>query len=236
LIGADRRVMLVSMNLLRNALRTGAWLGISFLLPHAGIGALKWETQRIDLAANFSDKTVVGVFRFTNTGQSPITILDLRPNCGCTVAELTKRSYAPGESGEIKTTFTFEGRLGLQEKTVQVVADDEPAKSIPLILQVNILEPMTCAPRLLVWRVGGEKGEKSATISATDTNRISAVKIQPRTLEEITARVETVAEGKTYRVVVQPNSLEKTRDVTIPCVVSFADGSALNFSVFALVR
>ena len=40
-------------------------------------------------------------FRFTNTGQTPLLLRDVRPSCGCTGAEWEKRPVAPGETGEI---------------------------------------------------------------------------------------------------------------------------------------
>jgi len=38
-------------------------------------------------------------FRFTNAGRADLKITRIKKTCGCTVAELAKQDYAPGESG-----------------------------------------------------------------------------------------------------------------------------------------
>jgi len=44
-------------------------------------------------------------FKFTNKGKSVLNITGIKNTCGCTVPELEKKQYAPGESGTIKATY-----------------------------------------------------------------------------------------------------------------------------------
>lgn len=59
------------------------------------------------------------VFRFVNTGTSPLLIRNALPTCGCTSVNWEKRPVAPGESGEIKTIFT-PNSLGVFMKNIEV--------------------------------------------------------------------------------------------------------------------
>lgn len=206
------------------------------LLPNLCVGALIWETQRIGLTAKASDKTAVGLFPFVNGGSTPVTLTSVKSDCGCTVAELAKQTYAPGERGEIKTVFTFEGRVGHHTRNIQVMTDDPSSPLVHLILEVNISELITYSPRLLLWRVGDEKKDKATVILAGGANRIANIEIKSITPDEVTARVETVEAGKKYQLVVQPFSTAKSAQTTIACLVTFADGATQTISVYALVR
>ena len=61
-------------------------------------------------------------FRFTNTGQTPLLLRDVRPSCGCTGAEWEKRPVAPGQTGEIKITFD-PNSLGHFLKNIDIVCN-----------------------------------------------------------------------------------------------------------------
>jgi len=63
-------------------------------------------------------------FEFTNTGQSPLSIRKVKPNCGCTVAKSNNDKIKPGKSGKIKVTFNSQGRKGNQQKSVAIYTND----------------------------------------------------------------------------------------------------------------
>jgi hypothetical protein len=44
-------------------------------------------------------------FTFTNKGNIPLVLSDIRASCGCTVPEWPKEPIAPGESGTIKVKY-----------------------------------------------------------------------------------------------------------------------------------
>ncbi|MBI4577023.1 MAG: DUF1573 domain-containing protein [Planctomycetes bacterium] len=63
-------------------------------------------------------------FRFSNRGASPLAIGRVQTSCDCTAAPLERRTYAPGESGELVVTFDSGGRTDYQEQSVLVFSDD----------------------------------------------------------------------------------------------------------------
>jgi hypothetical protein len=62
-------------------------------------------------------------FRFRNTGDKPLVIKDVRPGCGCTLANKPEKPILPGEEGEINATFDSKGREGTQKKDIYVIAN-----------------------------------------------------------------------------------------------------------------
>jgi hypothetical protein len=69
------------------------------------------------------------VFRFTNTGKVPLTILKCRSSCGCTVPEWPEEPIPPGGTGEIKAKFNTEGKMNDQKKSITVTANTYPNES-----------------------------------------------------------------------------------------------------------
>jgi len=69
------------------------------------------------------------VFKFTNTGTIPLTILKCRSSCGCTVPEWPEEPIPPGGTGEIKAKFNTEGKMNDQKKSITVTANTYPNES-----------------------------------------------------------------------------------------------------------
>ena len=76
-------------------------------------------------------------FRFKNTGSKPLVISNVTASCGCTVPEIPKKPYAPGETGVIKASFNSTGKPNLQSKQVTVYANTNPAMTT-LVFRVDV--------------------------------------------------------------------------------------------------
>jgi len=211
-------------------------LGLTLALPLTGFSALIWEQKRIDLKAGLDQKEVVAAFNFENTGEIPVTIRDLSTTCECTVAELTKRTYAPGESGTIKAIFTIGDRMGPQERQITVAMDDSYAPVATLTMHVEIPELLSYSARMLRWSSKGPADEKSVEVAALDQNRIVDLKVKSISPDRATARVEAIIAGSKYRIVVQPILSNSPSTATITLVATFAGGGERTFLLYALVR
>ncbi len=69
------------------------------------------------------------VFKFKNTGEAPLLIVDAKASCGCTVPQWTKEPIMPGKSGEIEVKYNGSGS-GKIHKTVTVLANTEPRETV----------------------------------------------------------------------------------------------------------
>ncbi|MCS6967133.1 MAG: DUF1573 domain-containing protein [Cytophagales bacterium] len=62
-------------------------------------------------------------FEFTNTGNAPLVLADVRVTCGCTVTQWTRQPIMPGEKGVIVVQFNSADHIGPQNKVVTVLSN-----------------------------------------------------------------------------------------------------------------
>ena len=72
-------------------------------------------------------------FKFTNTGKVPLTILNARSSCGCTIPEWPHDPVPPGGTGVITAKFNTEGKIREQKKTVYITANTYPNETKVLL-------------------------------------------------------------------------------------------------------
>ena len=85
------------------------------------------------------------VFKFTNTGDKPLTIMSVKASCGCTTPKWPKEPIMPGETAEIEAVFNSSGRVGRFVKTVSITANTvEPITKLMIkgvVLRAEPAEP-----------------------------------------------------------------------------------------------
>lgn len=92
-----------------------AFLLISPVLSHAD-GRLEFQEKVWDFGKLESYTRQAHAFKFTNTGDSEIEIVDVITSCGCTAAIAGQSRIGKGERGEIRVSFNPAGQSG-QYKT-----------------------------------------------------------------------------------------------------------------------
>lgn len=81
------------------------------------------------------------VFEFTNTGETPLVIISVKPSCGCTITEdWPDYPIAPGEGGVIPVQFSSEGKSGHQSKSITLVANTTPRTHV-LMIEGDVIAP-----------------------------------------------------------------------------------------------
>ena len=111
-------------------------------------GQLAFETTEVEIKAGLLDKQTTASYKFTNESDETVVITNLKSSCGCTVPELEKREYAPGESGEIKAVFNFGSRRGVQRKRIAVTTTGD---NYSLLFTTHIPDWATVDPQILRW-------------------------------------------------------------------------------------
>ena len=84
---------------------------------------IKIEEANFDFGTINEGDKVEHIFKFTNTGNGNLMVINAQPSCGCTVPEWTKEPIKKGESGEIKIIFNSAGKSGQQQKTVYITTN-----------------------------------------------------------------------------------------------------------------
>ncbi len=91
---------------------------------------IKFEEDVFDFGRITQGEKVSHSFAFKNTGTKNLIISGASGSCGCTVPEWPKEPILPGAEGVINVVFSSEGKRGLQEKTITVATNCEPATRI----------------------------------------------------------------------------------------------------------
>jgi uncharacterized protein (DUF58 family) len=137
------------------------------ILPTTALAAPRLETE----AALFNFGRVAEgsktehTFRFQNTGDAPLIISKVRSSCGCTAALLSSKQLAPGEWGELKTTFNSKGFQGAVTKTVYIYSNDPNQQKTPFRLQGEVQKELLVMPSRLQFSAGTDKAPFTATIN-----------------------------------------------------------------------
>lgn len=94
------------------------------------LAEIKFDEEVFDFGKITQGEKVSHAFHFVNTGKNSLIISGASGSCGCTVPEYPKEPIAVGGDGNINVVFSSEGKSGLQEKTVTVVTNCEPATRV----------------------------------------------------------------------------------------------------------
>ncbi len=92
----------------------------------AAITTIQWLDSTFNKGTITEGEKIEIVYRFKNTGEKPLIIKDVRPSCGCTVAEKPLEPIAPGEEGSIKAVFDSQNKPGPSHKTITVISNTQP--------------------------------------------------------------------------------------------------------------
>ena len=100
---------------------------------------LVFKKDLINLGTVLQHDTARVAFHFTNKGSDTLHITDVQTSCGCTIAKLKKKSYAPGESGVINIFFDAGDKFGEIQKEIMVASNDPSSPKIQLILRSKVV-------------------------------------------------------------------------------------------------
>ena len=93
---------------------------------------ISFKAETVDYGEIAKGSDGIRVFEFTNTGNAPLIISDVKSSCGCTVPKKPEGPVAPGESSTIQVKYDT-NRVGPIRKTVTVYSNaDEPIKALKI--------------------------------------------------------------------------------------------------------
>ncbi len=101
----------------------------------------QFVTEEHDFGKLGQGEKVSYTFKFKNVGKSDLIISDAKATCGCTVAEYPKVPVKPGEENGIVVSFNTEGKKGIQNKAVTLVANTQPNTKV-LTIKAEITVPL----------------------------------------------------------------------------------------------
>jgi hypothetical protein len=154
-----------------------------------------------DFGDIYSTETPTHEFTFTNTGTKTLLIYSYRASCSCTVPQLDKFQYLPGESGRIIVGFNPPDP-GPQEKKITLQTNDVRHPTIELVITADVTMFAEKSTRFLTFGdiQRGVEYRDTFTVTALDPEfEITEITIDH---ESISAReIPTVPERKGVRTI-----------------------------------
>ena len=113
----------------------------------------------IDVGGVSQGEEIVHSFAIRNDGDGPLEIAQVKPSCGCTVAEYDE-VIAPGASGSVRVVLKTKEFNGPIAKSVRVYTNDAENIQINLVIKANIQVQITADPAysryIVVSGAGGQ--------------------------------------------------------------------------------
>jgi hypothetical protein len=203
------------------------------------------QTPKITFEKDFHDFGDIGPgssntceFKFTNTGDAVLKVnKKIESTCGCTVPELSKEEYAPGESGTITVKFSAPKQAGPVIKHMYVNSNDKTRAKIELAIKANVILKVDYEPKQISLSLKQENaGCPQITIHSLDGQPF-AIRSFSSTTDALTADVNIAVKDTNF--VIKPtvnldkikNSIEGT--INIETTHPQCDSIAIPFNVLA---
>jgi hypothetical protein len=88
-------------------------------------------------------------FKFKNTGDAVLKIVEVTKTCGCTPYSLDKTEYAPGESGTLKVQYHPGARPGAATQHLSVLSNDVARPEVQLTVKATVVVKVVHEPATL---------------------------------------------------------------------------------------
>ena len=96
------------------------------------VAKIEFKTDTIDYGTIEKGSNGVRVFEFTNTGNAPLIISNVKSSCGCTIPKKPDGPIMPGETGKIEVKYDT-NRVNPIRKTIQVYSNaDTPEVALKI--------------------------------------------------------------------------------------------------------
>ncbi len=127
------------------------------------------KEMRHDFGDVFQQEKYEATFTIENTGAADLLISDVKPGCGCTVADYD-RVIAPGKKGAIKLVLDGSKVTGKWTKTAVVHCNDPDRRTFNLTIAGNEIPYLEITPgnRLYLEGQVGEDADKLFTIRSNE--------------------------------------------------------------------
>lgn len=90
----------------------------------------KFDDDKVDFGTIAKGAEGVKKLKFTNVGDAPLIISNIRSTCGCTVPSWPEQPIGPGESGFITVRYNSTQRIGPFRKSISIFSNARQARKV----------------------------------------------------------------------------------------------------------
>ena len=96
------------------------------------VAKIEFKTDTIDYGTIEKGSDGIRIFEFTNTGNAPLIISDVKSTCGCTIPKKPDGPIMPGETGQIEVKYDT-NRVNPIRRTITVTSNaDTPTIALKI--------------------------------------------------------------------------------------------------------
>ncbi len=203
-----------------------------------------------DFGTVYKGEIISHIFVIKNLGNADLVIESLSTTCGCTVAH-ADAIIPPGQEGKAILEINTATSIGESAKTAILNTNDAQHPRINLTLYVNVLagatggavENVTLRPGKYIGPLFvGPQAEWGETVLTGQTvtkeffvsvERGSVKLLRVEDAERIRARIETIEEGKRYKLIVENAPIDQPT-LCIETLKVFTDSDVLPYFLFGV--
>ncbi len=158
------------------------------------------EQPLFDFGSADSSTTIEHTFVIQNIGDTTLEITQVRPACGCTLANISEKMIPPGGQSEITARLSLAGRNGPQSKPITILSSDPQNPEYRVTMAGTVSSAIMVSPdRLMFGQIGqGQTMELTADITAA-AERFTVIGVES-SIPDLVVTTETVEETRHYRI------------------------------------
>lgn len=104
-----------------------SFVAVCFLALSVNAQEFKFESETIDYGKVALGSDGKRTFEFTNVGDAPLIIKDIKSTCGCTVPKKPEKPIMPGEKGQIEVSYDTK-RPGGFSKAITIISNAKKSR------------------------------------------------------------------------------------------------------------
>jgi hypothetical protein len=149
-------------------------------------------------------------FSFKNTGKTLLKISEVNAPCGCTVPQLARREYAPGESGILTVIYRPGNNSGTATKRLYVNSNDKAKPRLGLTIKAKVVVKVEHKPERLNLLLKGENASSPEITLKSRDNLAFAITGFKSSGDSITTEFDPLVKAASF--VLKPKvDMEKLR-------------------------
>lgn len=172
-------------------------------------GELVFEKTTIEITAAPDQEKVVADFVFKATGDEAAVIKRYDAPCSCLEAQISdggRLTWAPDEKGTVRGLFKVGNFRGTIPKQITILMAD--GKRHELTVQMTMPELLKIEPKTLKWAQDGSAEKQCFELSISEDQPLKILEISGTNEEKFPFELETIEEGKRYKLWVTPSDTE----------------------------
>lgn len=205
------------------------------LLSAISVRALTWERTSGELVMEEGVESAVIEYAFKNEGTAPVSIRDVKSNCGCATPTVGAKLVPAGGRGVVKVSYSPGKRVGLQNVKIELKTDEGPSPNVLLVLRVDIRPWITMTPRLVHWRKADGLVSRTVEINRTGKSELSIDEVKAPG-GHIDVKLVAGDQPDTWRLTITPKEVDSPFTEKVEIGVVTKDGRKASYNLFAVAH